>query len=119
MMTPRFMKTLLLAAGLLLPVTATGAAAAHPVEDGHRGHAAAEAYKHKKAARRHARREARRHARAHARAARAARHRYAYRHDGYGYPRFAYRLAYPWARYWGRYGYGTPRYRYDDDCNGY
>ncbi len=131
-MTPRLMKALLLAAGLVLPVTATGAAAAQPVGDGYRGHEAAEARHHGKAARRHARRHARHevrehareHARAHARAAYAARYRHAYRHEGYGNPRHAYRPAYPWVRYWGAYGFGYPRRDYrgryhDADCDRY
>ncbi|MFQ5348778.1 MAG: hypothetical protein ACE5ED_13235 [Rhodothalassiaceae bacterium] len=126
-MTPRLMKALLLAAGLALPLAAAGAAAAHPVRDSHRGHEAAEAHHYTKAARRHARRDARRHARAHARheareharAAHAARHRHVYGYDGYGYRRYAYRLAWPRIRYRRAYGYVAPRYRYDDDCDGY
>lgn len=134
-MTPRLMKAFLLAAGLALPLAAGGTAAAHPVADGHRGQEAAEFHKHTKAGRRHARRDARRHARAHARheareharahalaharAAHAARHRYAYGYDGYGYPRYAYRLVWPRIRYWGAYRYGAPRHRYDDHCDGY
>ena len=143
-MTPRLFKAFLLATGFALPLLGTGAAAtAHPVDDGHRGDRAAGFHHDGKAARRHARRDARRHARhdareharaearhdareharRHARAAHAAGHFNAFGHDGYGYPRYTYRFAYPRVRYLGGYGYGHPhrghhdRVRHDDDCD--
>ncbi len=131
-MTPRLFKAFLLATGFALPLLGSGATAtAQPVDDGHRGDRAAGFHHDGKAARRHVRRDARRHARhdayEHARAE--ARHdarehaRHAFGHDGYGYPRYTYRFAYPRVRYLGGYGYGHPhrghhdRVRHDDDCD--